>query len=217
MSAEALARWQHPQLGRISAAALFALAERADLVLPLSAAIAEQALAHAANWPEPLRLSLNVTSADIAAPDWAARLLGQVRASRFPPERLTLEVTEEALIADVGAAAATLRILAATGIRLALDDFGAGFCNFRYLKLLPLHYLKLDRSLMDGIADNGRDRAVLRGLVAMAKALDLEVVAEGIEDLGQEAAAAEEGCATMQGFLRGRPMAAQAFLALARA
>lgn len=215
--AEALARWQHPQLGRISAAALFALAERADLVLPLSAAIAEQALAHAANWPEPLRLSLNVTSADIAAPDWAARLLGQVRASRFPPERLTLEVTEEALIADVGAAAATLRILAATGIRLALDDFGAGFCNFRYLKLLPLHYLKLDRSLMDGIADNGRDRAVLRGLVAMAKALDLEVVAEGIEDLGQEAAAAEEGCATMQGFLRGRPMAAQAFLALARA
>jgi len=215
--AEALARWNHPRLGRIGAAALFALAERADLVLPLSAAIARQALAHAARWPAPLRLSLNVTSGDVAAPDWAAHLLGEVAASGFQPGRLTLEVTEEALIADIAAAATTLRGLADKGVRLALDDFGAGFCNFRYLKLLPLHYLKLDRSLMDGIAENGRDRAVLRGLVAMARALDLEVVAEGIEDAGQERAAAEEGCATMQGFLRGRPMGEGEFLALVSA
>jgi len=144
-------------------------------------------------------------------------LLDQVAASGFPPGRLTLEVTEEALIADVTAAARILARLARSGIRLALDDFGAGFCNFRYLKLLPLHYLKLDRSLMDGIGEEGRDRAVLRGLVAMARALELEVVAEGIEDTAQERAAAEEGCATMQGFLRGKPMGAAAFLALAGA
>jgi EAL domain-containing protein (putative c-di-GMP-specific phosphodiesterase class I) len=158
-----------------------------------------------------------VTSGDIATPDWAERLLDQVAASGFPPGRLTLEVTEEALIADVTAAARILARLARSGIRLALDDFGAGFCNFRYLKLLPLHYLKLDRSLMDGIGEEGRDRAVLRGLVAMARALELEVVAEGIEDTAQERAAAEEGCATMQGFLRGKPMGAAAFLALAGA
>ena len=215
--AEALARWNHPRLGRVGAAALFALAERADLVLPLSAAIAASALSQAARWPGALRLSLNVTSGDIATPDWAERLLDQVAASGFPPGRLTLEVTEEALIADVTAAARILARLARSGIRLALDDFGAGFCNFRYLKLLPLHYLKLDRSLMDGIGEEGRDRAVLRGLVAMARALELEVVAEGIEDTAQERAAAEEGCATMQGFLRGKPMGAAAFLALAGA
>jgi EAL domain-containing protein (putative c-di-GMP-specific phosphodiesterase class I) len=127
-----------------------------------------------------------------------------------------VEVTEETLIADVAAAASTLGTLADAGIRLALDDFGAGFCNFRYLKLLPLHYLKLDRSLMEGIAQDGRDRAVLRGLVAMARALGLEVIAEGIEDEAQEAAAAAEGCAAMQGFLRGKPLAAADFLALAR-
>jgi len=213
--AEALARWNHPRLGRIGAAALFALAERADLLLPLSAHVADQALSAAAQWPAPLRLSLNITSADIAAPGWVRRLLGQVTASGLPPARLTLEVTEEALIADVAAAAETLGTIAATGIRLALDDFGAGFCNFRYLKLLPLHYLKLDRSLMDGIAEDGPDRAVLRGLVAMARALGLEVVAEGIESPGQEAAAAAEGCTTLQGFLRGRPMDAAKFLALA--
>jgi EAL domain-containing protein (putative c-di-GMP-specific phosphodiesterase class I)/GGDEF domain-containing protein len=214
--AEALARWNHPRLGRIGAAALFALAERADLLLPLSTAIAAQALARAALWPEPLRLSLNVTSGDIAAPEWRERLLGQVTASGFPPQRLTVEVTEETLIADVAAAASTLGTLADAGIRLALDDFGAGFCNFRYLKLLPLHYLKLDRSLMEGIAQDGRDRAVLRGLVAMARALGLEVIAEGIEDEAQEAVAAVEGCAAMQGFLRGKPLAAADFLALAR-
>ena len=213
--AEALARWNHPRLGRIGAAALFALAERADLLLPLSTGIAAKALARAALWPGSLRLSLNVTSGDIAAPRWAERLLGQVAASGFAAQRLTLEVTEETLIADVAAAAETLGTLAAAGVRLALDDFGAGFCNFRYLKLLPLHYLKLDRSLIDGICDDGRDRAVLRGLVAMARALGLEVIAEGIEDAAQEAAAAAEGCATMQGFLRGRPMTAEAFLALA--
>ncbi|HET9629221.1 MAG TPA: GGDEF domain-containing phosphodiesterase [Novosphingobium sp.] len=213
--AEALARWNHPRLGRIGAVALFTLAERADLLQPLSAEIMAEALAHASRWPAHLRLSLNITSGDIAAPRWADRLLGQIAASRFPAERLTLEVTEEALIADIAGAAETLGQLTASGVRLALDDFGAGFCNFRYLKLLPLHYLKLDRSLMDGIAEDGRDRAVLRGLVAMARALDLEVVAEGIEDEAQERAAMAEGCATMQGFLRGRPMSAKAFQAMA--
>ena len=75
-------------------------------------------------------------------------------------------------------------------MRIALDDFGAGFCNFRYLKLLPLHYLKLDRSMIEGIADDPRDLAVLRAIVAMAKALDLEVIAEGIESEAQRAIAA---------------------------
>jgi len=213
--AEALARWNHPRLGRVGAAGLFALAERADLLLPLSACIARQALSVAASWPQPLRLSLNVTSSEIADPAWPARLAADLAATRFPADRLTLEVTEEALIADVAGAAATLGALAESGIRVALDDFGAGFCNFRYLKLLPLHYLKLDRSLVDGIADDGRDRVVLRGLVAMASALGLAVIAEGIEEPAQEEAAAAEGCATMQGFLRSRPLAAEAFLALA--
>jgi EAL domain-containing protein (putative c-di-GMP-specific phosphodiesterase class I) len=104
---------------------------------------------------------------------------------------------------------------------MALDDFGAGFCNFRYLKLLPLHYLKLDRSMVEGLGAedepgaDGRDLAVLRGIVAMARALDLEVIAEGIEQPIQAEIAAREGCATMQGFLKARPMSAEEFLHLA--
>jgi EAL domain-containing protein (putative c-di-GMP-specific phosphodiesterase class I) len=99
----------------------------------------------------------------------------------------------------------SLADLAAQGIRIALDDFGAGFCNFRYLKTLPLHYLKLDRSMVDGITEDPRDLAVLRAITAMATALDLEVIAEGIESEPQRLAVAREGCAFYQGFVRAQP------------
>ena len=213
--AEALARWRHPTLGRIGAAALFAVAERTDHVAPLSRHIASRALAAAAKWPKLLRLSLNVTPADLAAASYADQFMAIVRASGFAPERLTLEVTEQALLGDVHAVAGTLRRLSEAGLRIALDDFGAGFCNFRYLKLLPLDYLKLDRSMVDGIADDPRDLAVLRAIVAMAGALGLDVIAEGIESEPQRARIAQEGCAFYQGFLRAQPMGAEEFLEMA--
>ena len=101
-------------------------------------------------------------------------------------------------------------------MRIALDDFGAGFCNFRYLKLLPLHYLKLDRSDDRGHRRDPRDLAVLRAIVAMAGALDLEVIAEGIESEEQRAIASAEGC-TLSGLPQAQPVGADEFLALAKA
>lgn len=215
--AEALARWNHGELGRIGAGALFAIAERADHVAPLSRHIAERALAVARGWPGELRLSLNVTPADLAFGSYVRQLLDIVIDSTFAPRRLTLEVTEQALLHDVQQAARMMADLSSQGIRIALDDFGAGFCNFRYLKVLPLHYLKLDRTMVDGITVDRRDLAVLRAIVAMAKALDLEVIAEGIESEDQRALIAEEGCAFYQGFLRARPMSAAMFAKLAEA
>jgi EAL domain-containing protein (putative c-di-GMP-specific phosphodiesterase class I) len=214
IGAEALARWNHPELGRIGASALFAIAERTDHVVPLSRHIASVALDTAGTWPAGLRLSLNVTPADLAFGSYARQLLDKLRASGLAPSRLTLEVTEQSLIADVGLAAQIMAEFAANGIRMALDDFGAGFCNFRYLKVLPLHYLKLDRSMIEGIGRDRRDRAVLRAIVAMAKALDLEVIAEGVESEAQRARVAAEGCAYYQGFLRAQPMSAEMFAKL---
>jgi EAL domain-containing protein (putative c-di-GMP-specific phosphodiesterase class I) len=127
-----------------------------------------------------------------------------------------LEVTEQVLLGDVPQAAQTLGALAAQGMRIALDDFGAGFCNFRYLKALPLHYLKLDRAMIEGVPGSARDLAVLRAIIAMAGALDLKVIAEGIETEAQRAVAALEGCVTWQGFLLAQPMSAGEFLELAR-
>jgi len=212
--AEALARWNHPKLGLIGAGALFVIAERSDHVAPLSRHIAETALRAAAAWPDGLRLSLNVTAADLAEGSFTFDLGKALGKTGFPTDRLTLEVTEQVLVADMALAERSLSDLARLGIRIALDDFGAGFCNFRYLKTLPLHYLKLDRSMVDGITEDPRDLAVLRAIVAMAKALDLSVVAEGIETEAQRLAVAREGCGSYQGFVRAQPMSEAAFLAM---
>ncbi|MEZ5735724.1 MAG: bifunctional diguanylate cyclase/phosphodiesterase [Novosphingobium sp.] len=214
--AEALARWNHPQLGRIGAGALFTIAERADHVAPLSQHIARRALELARKWPEHLRISLNVTPADLAFGSYVRQLLDLVKEIGMPPRRLTLEVTEQSLLHDVQLAAQMMAELSSQGIRIALDDFGAGFCNFRYLKVLPLHYLKLDRSMVDGIVSDRRDLAVLRAIVAMARALDIDVIAEGIESEAQRDLIAEEGCAFYQGFLRATPMPADQFLTMAQ-
>lgn len=216
IGAEALARWRHPRLGLIGAGALFAVAARADHIAALSRHIAERALEQARRWPSGLRLSLNLTPADLASVGFAREFLSLVAASGFPAPRLTLEITEEVLLGDLESVGASLAELRDAGIAIALDDFGGGFCNFRYLKLLPLDHLKLDRSMIDGIEHDPRDLAVLRAIVALAGALGLSVVAEGIESEAQRAIAAREGCATFQGFLAAPPLPPEDFLALAR-
>jgi diguanylate cyclase len=101
------------------------------------------------------------------------------------------------------------------GVSIALDDFGSGYSNFRYLKLLPIDKIKLDRSMVEGIAEDDRDLAVLRAITAMARALDLKVVAEGIEDVAQHRVLAGEGVESWQGFLKSVPLGQSEFLALA--
>ncbi|WP_234026852.1 bifunctional diguanylate cyclase/phosphodiesterase [Erythrobacter sp. HKB08] len=202
--AEALASWEHPSLGRIGGSTLFAIAERADHVAQLSRHIAAQALAGALHWPEGLRLSVNVTPADLAAASFADEFLALVRRSGFAARRLTVEITEQVLLGDLEQARISLGKLKDAGVRIALDDFGAGFCNFRYLKILPLDYIKLDRSMIDGVAEDQRDLEVLRGIIAMAKALGLDVIAEGIETEAQLEIVRSEGCSSWQGFLGGK-------------
>lgn len=215
LGAEALSRWNHPRLGRIGVEALFDIAERAGEAARLTRHIAGRALAIAARWPEPLRLSLNVTAMDLTEEDFSENIAAAVTEAGFDPRRLTLEITEQALVSELGRSAVQLERLASQGIRIALDDFGAGFCNFLYLKRLPLDCLKLDKSMIEGIAEDERDRAVLRAIVAMVRALDLNVLAEGVETEAQREVVAREGCDAWQGFLGAEPMTAEAFAELA--
>jgi EAL domain-containing protein (putative c-di-GMP-specific phosphodiesterase class I) len=211
IGAEALARWHHPEQVLVGGAALFEVAERTGLVGRLSRHVASEALTAAAGWRDDLRLSLNVTASDLAETGFAHTIAALVATAGFPPQRLTLEITEQALVADLDRSAARLRQLAELGVRVALDDFGAGFCNFGYLKRLPLHYLKLDRSMVEGIDENPRDLAVLRGILSMALALGLDVIAEGVERESQRETIAREGCSAWQGFLGARPMSRDEF------
>lgn len=215
--AEALVRWKHPDHGRLAGDSLVAIAQSGGISRRVTRYIARAALSAAAQWPAYLRLSLNVTAQDLFDRTFAGDLLAMLDDSGFPRDRLTLEITEQALVADLDRSAERLNSLAERGIRIALDDFGAGFCNFRYLKVLPLHALKLDRAIIDGIDSDERDLAVLRGIVAMAKALKIAVVAEGIESEEQRVVVVREGCEVWQGYLGGMPMAPEALLDLAEA
>ena len=214
IGAEALARWDHPVIGRVGAGTLFQIAERADHVAHLSRHIAMRALEQAVAWPGDLHLSLNITPADLAADNFAIDFARMAEKAGFPLERITLEIIEQVLLADLDRVSRVLDQLKLFGIRIALDDFGAGFCNFRYLKVLPIDCIKLDRSMLDGVLEDDRDLAVFRAILAMAQALGLKVLVEGVENDGQRALAQAEGCEYYQGFLRAAPMGADEFLAM---
>lgn len=202
---EALARWDHAALGTIGAETLFAAAARADLEIGLSDHIQMLALRQAAAWGpglSRLRLSINLTAADIARPGFADLFLDRVDSSGFPRGRLTLEITESGLIEDLGAASSLLTLLRGAGCRVAIDDFGTGYSSLAYLKALPLDYLKIDKKLAQDITGTPRDRVVVRGVIDMARSLGLTVIAEGVETEAQLEALAKEGCQIYQGFLR---------------
>ena len=206
---EALARWHHPVLGELGAATLFSAAERSDYLTALSGHVQRKALAMAAAWPEPLqtlRLSVNVTAADMTRADFAASLLAAVDDSGFPRRRLTVEVTESGLIEDLQAAAGLLAELRQGGLRVAIDDFGTGYSSLAYLKSLPLDYLKIDRRMSQDITGSTRDRVVVHGVIDMARSLGLSVIAEGVETVEQLELLAAQGCNAYQGFLCAPPL-----------
>ncbi|WP_375381403.1 EAL domain-containing protein [uncultured Sphingomonas sp.] len=214
---EALARWAHPRLGTLGAEPLLAAAARGGLSGALSAHIQTLALRQAAAWTGPLarlRLAINVTAQDIAAPGFADRVLARVAASGFQADRLTVEVTETGLILDLDTAAAALAGLRAAGCRVALDDFGTGYSSLAYLKALPIDYLKIDKAITRDVTGSARDRAVLDGVVSIARALGLGTIVEGVETVEQRDRLAALGCDLYQGFLCAEPIGIDALARL---
>ncbi|MBX3594567.1 bifunctional diguanylate cyclase/phosphodiesterase [Sphingomonas sp.] len=214
---EALARWSHASLGEIGAETLFAAAARAGIETALSEHVQRLALTAARGWPPALaalRLAINVTAADVARAGFVDLLLDWIDASGFPRARLTVEITEGGLIADLGEAARLLGELRTAGCRVAIDDFGTGYSSLAYLKALPLDYLKIDRKLTQDIAGSPRDRVVVRGVIDMARSLGLTVVAEGVETPEQLELLAKEGCQFYQGYLCAAPLSVADLAAL---
>ncbi len=213
VGAEALARWHHPTLGEIGAGQLFKAADRNDLREELSRLIQRKAISVAADWPAALgdlRLSINLGAEELAE-GYSDRLLGLLLNAGFAPDRLTLELTEESLVRDLERAAAELEILREAGVCVAVDDFGTGYSSLSYLKALPIDYLKLDKGMTPDIVGLGKDRIVLRAIIAMGKALELKIIAEGVENESELSLLRDEGCDFFQGFLRALPLDADAF------
>ena len=217
VGAEALARWRHPRFGELGAMTLFSVAERSDYLVQLSDHVQRKAVAAAAAWPEALsglRLSVNITAADIVRPGFAEQFIALVAEGGFDPGRLTVEVTESGLIEDLAAAGNLLARLRAGGLRVAIDDFGTGYSSLAYLKALPLDYLKIDKRLVEDISGSPRDQVVVRSVIDMARSLGLEVIAEGVETEQQLSLLAREGCNLYQGFLCSPPVDVETLVGL---
>ena len=213
VGAEALARLNHPELGEISAGDLFAAADRCDLREELSHLIQDRAINLAAAWPAALgdlRLSVNLGAEELTE-NYGAHLLELLEQAGFAPERLTMELTEESLVRDLDRTAGQLEMLRAKGVRIAVDDFGTGYSSLSYLKALPLDYLKIDKGMTPDIVGTGKDRIIMRAIIAMAKALGLAIIAEGVEKAEELAMLQAEGCDYFQGFLRSPPLAPAEF------
>lgn len=206
---EALARWNHPRLGQLDAGTLFEAADRSDTLLPLSQHIQRAALTDAGQWSaalSSLRLSINVTAADLAWEGFIPHLLARIDESGFPHNRLTIEITETGLIENIARAGALLHALRQHGLSVAIDDFGTGYSSLAYLKDLHPDYLKIDPSMSRDIIGTPRDRIILRAIISMARSLALTVIAEGVESEQQLDLLAREGCDIYQGFLRSPPV-----------
>lgn len=197
---EALARIE----GFSSAETLFARARNAGLVERLSRHIQRKALALAGAWAGPLSalsLSVNMLPEDVEREGIDRWILDEVADAGLDPSRLTIEITEDALIADPRRVGERLARLRDTGIKIALDDFGTGYASMANLAVLPLDVLKIDRGLITGIEHGERHRIVARSVLNMARELGLETVVEGVETAGQLTLLREWGCGLYQGFL----------------
>ena len=197
---EALARWD-----RVAGAEqLFARAAAAGLSESLSRLVQHKALRAAAAWEGPLRLlglSINLLPDELAHDSYVDWLLDEVRAVGMDPKRVTIEVTETALLSDLDAVAGRLERIRQAGLKVALDDFGTGYASLAYLGTLPLDALKIDRGLIARIGTSERDRIVVRSIFSLARDLGLDVVVEGVESTAQLVLLAEWGCDLYQGFL----------------
>ena len=200
VAAEALARSTIVS----SADQLFARATSAGLAERLSRLVQRKAVRSAAVWEGPLaklRLSINLLPADICRPGYERWLLDEIDAAGMDPRRITVEITESALLEEPDSVAVRLGTLRRAGISVAVDDFGTGYASLAYLTTLPLDMIKIDRGLITGIARNERDRIVVSALIRLARELDLKVVVEGVESRAQLALLADWGCDLYQGFL----------------
>ena len=200
VGAEALAR----SAVASSAQALFARAAAARLDERLSRLIQRKALRAAAVWEGPLKglkLSVNLLPEDASREGYDEWLLGEIAAVGMDPRRVTVEITESALIVDQHDVAERLSRLRQAGVGIAVDDFGTGYASLAYLTGLPLDMIKIDRGLIADLVGGERDRIVVRAMIHLARELNLKVVVEGVESIGQLALLSDWGCDLYQGFL----------------
>jgi len=212
VAAEALLRWRHPERGLISPAEFIPLAETSGLIVPIGNWVLDRALHQLRDWDDqhaglrPIDISVNVSPRQVRDPSLVETVRASLERTGIEPQRLHLEITETVLLEDTRTHLAALHGLRDLGVRLVLDDFGTGFSSLNYLKRFPLDVVKIDRSFVAGLPDRRDDVAIVTAVLSFADALDLQVVAEGLETDEHLQALQAMGCSYAQGFYFSRPL-----------
>jgi len=209
---EVLARWRHPQLGLLSAGDFISLAEASGLIQELFESVLDQACHDARDWPGAPAIAVNVVPYQLSDGNFAEKLFSLLSRHGFPPSRLEIEITEDALVVDVVATRRCIRKLKEKGVRVVLDDFGTGYSSLKQLRELPFDRVKIDRSFIAGVGSDRQSEEIVVSTINLCRALGLKTVAEGIEDQVQADWICTHGADAAQGFFYARPVSAEEVL-----
>jgi diguanylate cyclase (GGDEF)-like protein len=207
---EALLRWTHPELGMLSPVQFIPLAEETGLIVPIGRWVLKQACAQNMAWQHqglrPLSMAVNLSPRQFADESLLHHIDDALSSCGMSPMLLQLEVTESMVMQNVSRAVRILEAIRSRGIRLAIDDFGTGYSSMSLMKQFPIDTIKIDRSFVRNLADDGEDQAIAQAIIRMGKALGMTIVAEGVETTEQEAFLRDHACDEMQGFLFSKPV-----------
>lgn len=216
LGAEALIRWQHPSKGLVPPAHFIPIAEESGLIIPIGDWVLETACAQLSAWKDhaltrDIVLSINISAKQFRHPNFALQVLNTIEKYEIRPSALKLELTEVLLLDDIDNAISIMNTLNAVGVLFSLDDFGTGYSSLQYLKQLPLDQLKIDQSFVRDITVNPNNKALVRTIIAIAKGLNLSVIAEGVETQEQRDLLLKSGNQEYQGFFFSKPLPIKEF------
>ena len=217
IGAEALIRWRDPELGEVPPGRFIPVAEESGFIVAIGDWVLRQAVAQAAQWNAnglPIRMSVNVSALQFRQPGFVDGVASTLRAAGLPGRLLELELTESILIQDAEDTLARLHALAELGVLLAIDDFGTGYSSLGYLKRLPIGRLKIDRSFVTDLPGDTSDASIVNAIIHLGRALDIQVIAEGVETEAQRLFLRQAGCHEFQGYLFAPALDVKSFEAL---
>ncbi|MGL4691586.1 MAG: putative bifunctional diguanylate cyclase/phosphodiesterase [Stenotrophomonas maltophilia] len=216
--AEALIRWRHPHQGLIPPDRFIRLAERSGVINEIGRWALDEACRQLRVWHEAghdgWTVSVNLSPIQFASPNLLQEVREALQTHRIEPRRLILEITENTVMRDTEASLTLLQAMAALGVGISIDDFGTGYSSLLYLKRLPATEIKIDHAFVRDLENSSEDVVIVSAIVALGHALDMDIVAEGVETTGQRAYLERLGCDYLQGYLLGRPVDAQRFMQL---
>ena len=198
---EALLRWRHPERGLVSPTEFIPLAEETGLIVPLGEWVLRTACAEAAKWPDDISVAVNVSAIQLTNKNLINVVIGAIASAGLPANRLILEITELVFLEDTFANLATLKSVHELGVQFAMDDFGTGYSSLGYLLSFPFSKIKIDRSFITGLAEKNESRAIVRAIADLARNLNMQVIAEGVETVKQCEQVRILGCTDIQGYL----------------